>query len=163
MSFKCDSWRTAWRTQVVCRVSIGFPLMNTHLRLWLRGPGLDHKWLSAGYWIQDKEPASSPSTLQSKQSMWPIYLQWEIVLYSVFAVSSYLAQSTTEKVLLSHVWHPIEFLFSHYYFPAMLYPAAQRLKRSSAAFLNPVLQNSLEDVVLLYEVQYMGSKWYLKC
>uniref|UniRef100_A0A8C3CNY3 Family with sequence similarity 180 member A n=1 Tax=Cairina moschata TaxID=8855 RepID=A0A8C3CNY3_CAIMO len=37
------------------------------------------------------------------------------------------------------------------YFPAMLYPAAQRLKRSSAAFLNPVLQNSLEDVVLLYE------------
>ncbi|XP_042693827.1 protein FAM180A [Centrocercus urophasianus] len=34
---------------------------------------------------------------------------------------------------------------------AMLYPAAQRLKRSSAAFLNPVLQNSLEDVVLLYE------------
>lgn len=43
------------------------------------------------------------------------------------------------------------------YFPAMLYPAAQRLKRSSAAFLNPVLQNSLEDVVLLYEVQYMGA------
>lgn len=39
----------------------------------------------------------------------------------------------------------------------MLYPAAQRLKRSSAAFLNPVLQNSLEDVVLLYEVQYMGA------
>jgi len=39
----------------------------------------------------------------------------------------------------------------------MLFPAAQRFKRSSAAFLNPVLQNSLEDVVLLYEVQYMGA------
>ncbi|XP_062472472.1 protein FAM180A isoform X2 [Pezoporus occidentalis] len=34
---------------------------------------------------------------------------------------------------------------------AMLFPAAQRFKRSSAAFLNPVLQNSLDDVVLLYE------------
>ncbi|XP_053926319.1 protein FAM180A isoform X2 [Cuculus canorus] len=33
----------------------------------------------------------------------------------------------------------------------MLFPAAQRFRRSSAAFLNPVLQNSLEDVVLLYE------------
>lgn len=39
----------------------------------------------------------------------------------------------------------------------MLYPAAQRLKRSSAAFLNPVLQNSLEDVILLYEVQYIEA------
>lgn len=39
----------------------------------------------------------------------------------------------------------------------MLFPSAQRFKRSSAAFLNPVLQNSLEDVVLLYEVQYMGA------
>lgn len=51
----------------------------------------------------------------------------------------------------------MEPLFSHYYFPAMLFPAAQRFKRSSAAFLNPVLQNSLEDVVLLYEVRYMGA------
>nr|XP_009499338.1 PREDICTED: protein FAM180A [Phalacrocorax carbo] len=33
----------------------------------------------------------------------------------------------------------------------MLFPAAQRFKRSSSAFLNPVLQDSLEDVVLLYE------------
>ncbi|NXB81145.1 F180A protein, partial [Donacobius atricapilla] len=48
-------------------------------------------------------------------------------------------------------WHLIEPFFSHYYFPAMLFPAAQRFKRSSAAFLSPVLQNSLEDVVLLYE------------
>lgn len=51
----------------------------------------------------------------------------------------------------------MEPLFSHYFFPAMLFPAAQRFKRSSAAFLNPVLQNSLEDVVLLYEVQYMRA------
>lgn len=47
-------------------------------------------------------------------------------------------------------------LFPFCCFPAMLFPAAQRFKRSSAAFLNPVLQNSLEDVVLLYEVQYMA-------
>lgn len=41
---------------------------------------------------------------------------------------------------------------------AMLYPAAQRLKRSSAAFLNPVLQNSLEDVVLLYEPSLTSTR-----
>ncbi|KFQ26994.1 Protein FAM180A, partial [Merops nubicus] len=52
---------------------------------------------------------------------------------------------------LFSVCYPIEPLLSHCYFPAMLFPAAQRVKRSSAAFLNPVLQNSLEDVVLLYE------------
>ncbi|XP_008636332.1 protein FAM180A isoform X1 [Corvus cornix cornix] len=40
---------------------------------------------------------------------------------------------------------------THRWSRAMLFPAAQRFKRSSAAFLNPVLQNSLEDVVLLYE------------
>ncbi|NWH72876.1 F180A protein, partial [Piaya cayana] len=49
------------------------------------------------------------------------------------------------------VCHFMETLSSHYIFPAMLFPAAQRFKRSSATVLNPVLQNSLEDVVLLYE------------
>lgn len=38
--------------------------------------------------------------------------------------------------------------------PAMLFPSAHRVKRSSAALLNPVLQKSLEDVDLLFEVQY---------
>ncbi|XP_066490710.1 protein FAM180A [Tiliqua scincoides] len=34
---------------------------------------------------------------------------------------------------------------------AMLFPSAHRVKRSSAALLNPVLQKSLEDVDLLFE------------
>ncbi|KAJ6660003.1 hypothetical protein lerEdw1_018201 [Lerista edwardsae] len=33
----------------------------------------------------------------------------------------------------------------------MLFPSAHRVKRSSAALLNPVLQKSLEDVDLLFE------------
>lgn len=64
-------------------------------------------------------------------------------------------------LLLVNVWYLIELLFSHYCFPAVLFPAAHRFKRSSAAFLNPVLQNSLEDVVLLYEVQYINLTPYL--
>ncbi|XP_074839899.1 protein FAM180A [Carettochelys insculpta] len=34
---------------------------------------------------------------------------------------------------------------------ATLFPAAQRLKRSSSALMNPVLQNSLDDVDMLFE------------
>ncbi|CAI5786270.1 Hypothetical predicted protein [Podarcis lilfordi] len=35
---------------------------------------------------------------------------------------------------------------------AMLFPSAQRVKRSSAALLNPVLQKSQDDVDLLFEL-----------
>uniref|UniRef100_A0A8C8SSY7 Family with sequence similarity 180 member A n=1 Tax=Pelusios castaneus TaxID=367368 RepID=A0A8C8SSY7_9SAUR len=34
---------------------------------------------------------------------------------------------------------------------AMLFPTAQRLKRSSSALVDPVLQNSLDDVDMLFE------------
>uniref|UniRef100_K7FD02 Family with sequence similarity 180 member A n=1 Tax=Pelodiscus sinensis TaxID=13735 RepID=K7FD02_PELSI len=35
--------------------------------------------------------------------------------------------------------------------PAMLFPAAQRYKRSLSALVSPVLQNSLDDVDMLFE------------
>ncbi|KAM6293294.1 protein FAM180A isoform 1-T1 [Porphyrio hochstetteri] len=57
---------------------------------------------------------------------------WKILLLLLFYYSAYAT--------VTHRWSR-----------AMLFPTAQRIKRSSAAFLNPVLQNSLEDVVLLYE------------
>lgn len=45
---------------------------------------------------------------------------------------------------------PMELILS--FLAAVLFPAAHRPKRSSSMPLNPILQSSLEEVELLYEV-----------
>ncbi|CAN0041565.1 unnamed protein product [Bubo scandiacus] len=56
-----------------------------------------------------------------------------------------------KMLLLLLFYYSAHATMTHRWSRAMLFPAAQRVKRTSAAFLSPVLQNSLEDVVLLYE------------
>nr|XP_003420320.1 protein FAM180A [Loxodonta africana] len=56
-----------------------------------------------------------------------------------------------KTVLLLLVYYNAQATVPHRWNRAVLFPAAQRPKRSSSIPLNPVLQTSLEEVELLYE------------
>ncbi|XP_078527896.1 protein FAM180A [Lissotriton helveticus] len=61
-----------------------------------------------------------------------------------------------QAVLLLAFYYGVEADVGSKWTRAPLFPAAQRVRRSSAAALNPVLQTSLEDVDLLYEFLLTG-------
>ncbi|XP_008256380.1 protein FAM180A [Oryctolagus cuniculus] len=56
-----------------------------------------------------------------------------------------------KTLLLLLLYYNAQATVSHRWSRAVLFPAAHRPKRSSSLPLNPVLQNSLEEVELLYE------------